>query len=455
MSPPAPQVLLALRPAELLAQDEGVKLLAALGPEAAAARDHVQSTLGVDLADVEQLLIAFVPAESGAPQAAYAARLTKPVPQSQLLAAWNQPRATELAGQPCFVRDAVAYCLPAADEGRVILVAPPAVLEETLARSGQPLLRKGIESLLAASDASRHVNLLAAPGYLLSDGRDLLAGSLEKLREPLERIFGMQTQAILLSGHLADELFLEMRVAGPADVRPDKLAHDLRDELNRAGDQVELYVASLTPQPYGRLIVNRFPRMLQLVGNFTRSAAEDRQAVLRCYLPASAAHNLALGAELTLHESPGGTISPVPSAMVGLPIGAEGALGRTVSLSFPRDTLEHSLELLSAEIGTPDRHRRPGPAIGRHHQEPVLRPRRARQTGPADPVGHPATGEFRRQAGLCRSSRRQRRRNHPRHHSGGRRPAERAAPGRLCRGYFREKALARLRIAAADALYWN
>ncbi len=351
--PSSAQVLLALRPAELLAQDEGARLLAALGPEAEAARNQLQATLGVDLADVEQLLVAFAPNESGTPRTAYVARLARPIPQSQLLEAWGHPRATELAGQPCFLGGATAYCLPKADDGRVLLAASQAVLEETLGRNGPPLLRKGIEGLLRDSDRTRHLTLLAAPSYLLSDGRDLLAGSLSKLREPFERVFGMQTQAVLVSAHLGDELFLELRVAGPADVRPDKLAATLRGELDLAGEQVEQYVASITPQPYGRLIVNRFPRMLQLVGNFTRAAAEDRQAVLRCYLPLNAAHDLALGAELTLHESPGGTPAAQPTLRVGLPIGAEAELDRTVSLSFPRDTLEHSLEMLSAEIDTP------------------------------------------------------------------------------------------------------
>jgi hypothetical protein len=351
--PSSAQLLLALRPAEILAQEEGQRLLAALGPETLAARSHLQTALGVELAEVEQLLVAFSPDEAGAPQAAYVARLTTPVPESQLIKAWGNPQTVELAGQPCYVDGATAYCRPAAEAGRVVLVASRPVLEEILARNGPPLLRKGIESLLGDSDDARHATMIAAPNYLVSDGRDLLAGSLSKLREPLERFFGMQTQAVLVSGHLGDELFLEMRVAGPADLRPDKLAATLRGEIDSAGQQVEQYVASITPQPYGRLIVNRFPRMLQLLGNFTRAAAEDRQAVLRCYLPASAAHNLALGAELTLHESPGGSSALQPPVAARLPIGAEGALDRTVSLSFPRDTLEHSLELLSAEIDTP------------------------------------------------------------------------------------------------------
>jgi hypothetical protein len=234
-----------------------------------------------------------------------------------------------------------------------VVIAPEAALREILERDGQPILRKGIEGLLGASDASRHISMLFAPSYLLSDGRSLLPGNLEKLGPSLERIFGMHTQAVLASAHLDNELFLELRVAGPADVRPQQLAIALRDELETAGQQVEEHVTSLTPQPYGRSVIHRFPRMLQLVGNFTRAAAEGRQAVLRCYLPTSAAHNLALGAELTLQETIGASAVAQDTSATPMGRGAAAALDRVVSLSFPRDTLEHSLELLAAEIDTP------------------------------------------------------------------------------------------------------
>jgi hypothetical protein len=41
------------------------------------------------------------------------------------------------------------------------------------------------------------------------------------------------------------------------------------------------------------------------------------------------------------------------TAVVAAPAGAEAALDRVTTLAFPRDTLEHSLELLASEIGVP------------------------------------------------------------------------------------------------------
>jgi hypothetical protein len=299
-SPSSTQLVLALRPADILATDQGALLLEALGPAGRAATDELQSTLGVDLADVEQLIVSFAPDEAGAPRASYMMRLARYVAQETLLEAWGGAQPIVHNAKSFFQNARWAYYFPPDGDGRQVAIAPRQAMQEILARDAPPLLRAGIEGLLGASDSARHVNLLAAPGYLLTDGRGLLAGDLAKLRAPLAQLFDMSVQAVLASGHVDDELFLEVRAVGSADRPPGELADTLRARLATAAEQLEQYVASMTPHPYGRLVVHRFPQMVQLANSFTRSAVEDRQAVLRCYLPASAAHNLLLGAQLVL-----------------------------------------------------------------------------------------------------------------------------------------------------------
>jgi hypothetical protein len=349
--PSSAQVILVLRPAEILALDEGARLLTALGPAGAQAQAHLRATLGVELADVEQVVVAFVADESGAPHAAYQMLLAAPIAEAQLVSTWGNPPRADHAGQRFYQHAQLAYWLPPDGAGRVVALAPPALMRELIERDGPPLLRQALEDLVRTSDERRHVHLLVAPSYLLTDGVSLLADELAKLRDPLSEYLDMNVQAVLASAHVGEELFLELRAVGPVEMPPAELADLLRARLDNAALRLEQYVASLAPDPYGRLVVNRFPRMVQLAGNFTRSAAEDRQAVLRCYLPASAAHNLALGAELTLLAERGGTAPAPPAASA--PDGANAALDRVVSLSFPRDTLERSLELLSREIDCP------------------------------------------------------------------------------------------------------
>jgi hypothetical protein len=353
LMPSGAQVLMVLRPAELLESSEGAKLLDALGPAGTWAESQLRSILGVELSDVEQLTIAFYPDDSGAPQAAFVMRLRQAIPAATLLRAWGQPAPAEQRSKKFFRGAHLAYYLPEGKQGRTAAIAPVEAMQTMLEVDGPPLLRKGIERLLRSSDSARHFSLLFAPSYLLTDGQGLWAGDLEKLRDPLAQFLGENIQAVLVSAHLGDELFLEWRELGPADQRPQDLAQLTRARLEKISAQVENYVATLQPLAYGRLVVNRFPRMVQLLSDFTRSGVEDQQSVLRCYLPGNAAHNLLLGAELTLLEQPaiGGAAADRPRPAPRR-AGAAAALEKKISLSFPRDTLERCLEMFAKEIDT-------------------------------------------------------------------------------------------------------
>ena len=192
-----------------------------------------------------------------------------------------------------------------------------------------------------------------APSFLFTDGQGLLVGDMEKLREPLAPFLGDGVDSLLSSAELGNELFLELRAVGPADQRPDELARVLQLRLEKLSEQLEAYVAALQPGPYGRLVVIRFPRMVQLLSDYTRSGAENREAVLRCYLPGAAAHNLLLASQLTLLEQPAAAAAEAPAPAKVAPPSAAAALEKRIKLSFPRDTLERCLDLLSKEIDVP------------------------------------------------------------------------------------------------------
>ncbi len=346
------QALLVLRPAELLASAEGVRMLDALGPAGQNARATLRSILGVELAEIEQLAIACYPDDSGAPRVALVMRLLKPQPIERLLAAWNAPAPLKHGAGQYYQNDRWAYWLPVQEQGQVVAITPPAVMPEVLDLKGQPLVPKGFERLLRYSDAARQINLLLVPRYLMTDGASLLSGDLERLREPLLRFFDGGVEAALLSAHLGDALFVEVRVASLADRRAAEVADELKARLDGIAESLKTLPAALGPAAYGRDVIARLPAMVQLAHDYTREGVDHRQAVLDCYLPLAAAHNLLLGAELALSLQPSGP----PAATVSAPSTpaqptAASALEKRISLSFPRDTLERAVELLSQEIG--------------------------------------------------------------------------------------------------------
>jgi hypothetical protein len=350
--PSGAQAFLILRPAELLKNAEGARLLDALGPAGQWSIARLRSILGVELANIEQLSIAFYPNDAGALRVAFAMRLVHSVPRAALVAAWNEPLPAERNSKAYFVGSGWAYWLPEGADGRAIAIANVEAIEDILDLDGMPLVAKGIERLLHGSDAARHCNLLLAPSYLFNDGKELLAGDREKLRDPLLRFLDERVEAVLLSAHLGSELFLELRVLGPADQPPRELAALLHARLKSAADGVESYVVSLDPREYGRAVIDRFPQMMHLLNDFTRAGVEDRQAVLRCYLPLAAAHNMLLATELVLSEpAAGGQRAEEKARPRAKSADIAAALEKRISLSFSHDTLENCLQMLAKEIG--------------------------------------------------------------------------------------------------------
>jgi hypothetical protein len=100
--------------------------------------------------------------------------------------------------------------------------------------------------------------------------------------------------------------------------------------------------------------------MLRKLSTFTRSGFEPDHAVLRCYLPVVAGHNLLMAAELTLAEPPGGgtqvalgdTTPGAPTAATN-PASLHDRMSKVTSLRFAKDTLEAALEQLSQDVGVP------------------------------------------------------------------------------------------------------
>jgi hypothetical protein len=349
--PSGGQMFLLVRPAALLASEEGERVWVSLDPYTAAARDFISTTTGIEsFADIERLLIGFFPIDGAKPQMAFVVTLKEAKTKDQLLQAWKMP--TEAGKRKKFYQgESWSYYIPPETNGRQFAVAPDNLMAEMLEMDGPPLLRREMEKLLRDTDDSRHLTLLVAPNFLFVDEESVLSGPLAKVKKPLLAYLGEGTLAAEVSFHLADEsLFGELRVYGPLDRTPVQLAETYRSRIGELPASIEEYLAGLQPHEYGRLVLTRYPRMLGELANHTRVADGGKHALLRCYLPVSAAHNLALATELALTERPG-VASATVAKTAAAPGNAAAAIRQTISLSFPRNTLEKCMEMLADEIG--------------------------------------------------------------------------------------------------------
>jgi hypothetical protein len=349
---PGAQIIGVLRPHALLAHPEAEKIRAALGPEGQHAVEGIEKVTIAKLASIDQLVIGAQANSAGEWLVTFVIRTEKPIPRDALLA--RLPGATEKTQEDhsYWLANDRAYYLPKAGHNRILVIAPPDAMADIIDLAGNPPpLRRDIERLLDYTDADRHLTVIVAPNSLFSEGQSLFAGELERLRAPLFWFLGDELSGAALSMNWGDNFFLELVATPKLDTTPEKAARIFTRRSSQIPDKLQQYVATLNVEPYSKEIVSRFPTMVRKLSTYTRSGFDPDHAVLRCYLPIVAGHNLLMAAELTLAEPPGNATQVAGAAT--LPASLHDRLAKVTSLKFAKDTLEAALDQLSQDIGVP------------------------------------------------------------------------------------------------------
>ncbi|NCA12303.1 hypothetical protein EBR56_10980 [bacterium] len=282
--------------------------------------------------------------------------------------AWGRTTPQEVDGETIHAGPALAYWLPRADDGRMLVAAPEKLLREIVAAdvSGrkraaaadwrerlQATLPPDLEELVGMLDEERQVSVFGSPATLLHDGQPVVGGPLAKLVEPLNALLGEGAAAAAFSVHCGDTFYLELDVIPGRSAAAKGEAAALAERIAAVADEVEEYCTTLEPHPYGRKIVMRLPGMIRILATQLRSAVEGKGVVVNCHLPRHAGHNLALAGELALEQVPGAGGMVAGGGAVAAPQSATERLAKRISLTFTRDTLEKSIQMLAEEIGLP------------------------------------------------------------------------------------------------------
>jgi hypothetical protein len=378
---PGAQIILALRPQTILRGVEGNKVLDALGPTGDRAVAMLEETAKISFDQMERLVVGWQLASEGKWQATIVVSASADDVRdaiSKLSAA-----AESAHGDHKYrVVDDWAYYLPPDANGKLLVVAPPNAMTDIIDLAGEPPpLRRDVERLLEHTDADRDVTIVVTPNSLFSDGGGLFEGGMTRLKEPLFWFLGDELSAAALSLHWDENFFIELVATPTLDTPPERAARILAERVTVIPDKVEAYVVGLQPQPYGRMVIARFPAMIRKLSAYTRSGFDSEHVVLNAYLPAVAGHNLLMAAELTLAEAQSGVgtvadLDKLPSTGSG-PELVEGSPGeattasdanslsdkgagavsvaeklrRRTTLRFGRDTLDAALRQLSQDIG--------------------------------------------------------------------------------------------------------
>jgi serine/threonine protein kinase len=373
--PPGSQLVLCARPADLLAGAEGRLFVQAFGTRVEQALAMVAAACGCAVEEVEFVQAGWQADPEAGPDAVvggYAVRGRTALPvatdDDARADAWGPTTSRDIDGETVSVGPMMSYWLPDEGRGRVLVAAPEKLLVEMVRsrKTGadreaagdwrdrlEATLPPDLEDLVGMLDETRHLTLFGSPAYLLHDGRPVFAGPLAKLVEPLGTILGSETAAAALSLHCADTFYAEIDMIGATARSARKEAASLGERIAALADAIEEYCNALSVHPYGRKLVMRLPRMLAILAANLRTGAEGRGIVVNCHLPPQAGHNLALAAELAIEQTPGAGAPAVAAAATATGQSAADRLAKRISLTFARDTLEKSIQMLAEETGVP------------------------------------------------------------------------------------------------------
>jgi hypothetical protein len=353
--PAGTQCLLHLRPASMAASPEGERVIAALGPWGQEMLGRLQEILAVKPAEIDSLLIAVVLGPQRQLEAAFRVELKDSWSEEELARRFPRSKEARRGDQDYRVDEARAYFLAKAESpSHTLVVCPIHLADELLESHGDsPPLVRDVEALAEHADSDREATLIIAPKFLEAGGNELLVGEAAPLKEAVHWLLGNDVTAVALSAHWNENFFAELRATPALNVPSRRAAMTVRERIATAPNAVEDIVASADWPPYGRKVLTRFPAMLRTLARFSRAAEDDHQAVVRCYLPPFAGHNLLMGAELLLTQSRSSTAAeaPSPGPTSTAPASLEERLARKTSLVFTKDSLERALEMLAEDTG--------------------------------------------------------------------------------------------------------
>lgn len=357
---PGAQLIAILRPAAMLAHSEGAKIRAAMGPEGERGIRVIEEATFTPLADMEQLVVGGQVTSAGEWLLTLVVHRREPISSDAAFSKLPAAEQKEYEGTKYWMANGRAYFLPAAANGKVLVVAPAAAMADIIDLAGNtPPLRRDIERLLDETDRERHVTLIVAPNSLFSEGQSIFAGEFTSLRDPLFWFLGDELSGAALSMHWGQDFFLELVATPKLETPPEKASRIFVQRTKQIPEQLQQYVSTLSPQSYSQQVVARLPAMVRRVSKYTRSGYERDHAVLRCYLPLAAGHNLLMAGELTLGQSQGGSrkLGATKTAAADVARSAKSTVGaallKPTSLRFTKDTLEAALDQLSKDIGVP------------------------------------------------------------------------------------------------------
>jgi serine/threonine protein kinase len=355
--PPEGEVFIIIRPAAMLASDEGRRVIAALGPSLVAEQQAFEKASGCNFDEIEQLHITLHDSDGKFPRFSYVVKTSQPLSKLELLARWGDPEVAKVGNEAYYTGGATAYYISKSpDDERTFAMGAARDMKEVAAAGGEPPpVFRDMERLRRLTDSDRHFTVLFYPQFLFQgDGQQLFVGERARIKDSLAWLLGDYVQAASFSAYFADEFYFEARLRGSLDREPNALAADVRERLDEIPRSLEDYFVTLNAPPFWKKLAFRYPGMVRELHNQIRIGVENEIAMINAVLPTTAAHNLVLGGELLMSTAPGqvalasnsGGAAPAASG----PQTLADALQIKTSYNFDNQSLEFAMRDLADDV---------------------------------------------------------------------------------------------------------
>ena len=345
--PPAPKIILHANTKQLLAKIEGQRLLMAMGEPFAELLTRFESSIGLPLADIDQLLVSYHQTDQDQYQWLAVVRCSQS--REQLKEAWgdltvakslhdqsifenntglsylfiddkNTPTSTatpegntgvdatdlntsEVVNNP-LLDEPVAHDQPdrsAVAQSTKFLVGQNAIVRSVADLGFGYPVAGSIKTLQKLSDGKRDLNLLFLRPSLFSDrGQNWMGSSLSAFNRQLNELIPVEVRGGMLSFHADQgdyfEVVLDRRVDIPADELETKIKKGIDDRLATLISLTE----RIPSTEHWQALQHRFDKMLSTLTDEFRWSSADKQLIGNVWLPPLASHNLIAASELVV-----------------------------------------------------------------------------------------------------------------------------------------------------------
>ena len=340
--PPAPKIVVVIRPSELGSDEEGARVLASLGPAFSNRLKSFETELGFPLELIDQLVVSFHTNKDFEYEPFFVVQTNKPMDRESMLQAWNRPTKRSINSTVDTDQQSVldsadgksSYFIisdgnksvelensvdgePDTESGNPTTESAPVkatrfaygaknLIDEVAVSFGATVMPKSLAKLAHSSDRQRHLNILFLRNSLFNEeGQKLMGLDNLALNRELSIMIPDDVRGGLLSLHLDSGTYVELMFDKNVDLKAGDLKSMMIEAFRNRRDMLMSFVAKIPASEYWDNVRIRYGGMLADFYRNIRWDVEHGEVVANCWLPPMAAHNLIAASEHVISYSSG------------------------------------------------------------------------------------------------------------------------------------------------------